>query len=127
MRFTASITTLPASAAPFAATTSAAAPPGTASRTTSAPASASPTAITGAPSVPSPEPVREPYTTSCPAARDDGQDHRGADRREGGRADGDAPGMRALGEDSRAAGRQHGRDDQFRDRGLGEARAQVDG
>src|SRR6266516_4800999 len=67
MRFAASITTLPPSAAPLAATTTA--PPGTASTTTSVPVSASLTAISGALPGPSPEPAREPYTTSCPAAR----------------------------------------------------------
>src|SRR5215469_4705161 len=54
---------------PMPIATSPTAPPGMASRTTSAPASASPTAVSGAPPGPSPEPVREPYTTSCPAAR----------------------------------------------------------
>src|SRR5215469_11132397 len=69
MLFVASITTLPASAAPFAAATSPAARPGTANKTASAPVSASPTVVTGPSPGPVPEPVREPYTTSCPAVR----------------------------------------------------------
>lgn len=69
IRFTASITTLPPSAAAFAVIISPTAPPGTASSTTSASASASATGCTGAPPGPAPLPLREPYLTSCPAAR----------------------------------------------------------
>ena len=69
IRFTASITTLPASAAPCSFTTPGTAWPGTASSTTSAPSSASPMPRTGAPPGPSPEPSLAPKTTSCPAAR----------------------------------------------------------
>src|SRR5215469_4300059 len=69
IRFAASTTTFPASAAPLSAAILAMASPGTANTTTSAAASASPTGITAAPPGPSPEPAREPKTTSCPAAR----------------------------------------------------------
>ena len=69
IRFTASITTLPASAVPSAATTSATAPPGTASTTASEPVTASSAETMGAPPGPVPDPVRDPYITSWPAAR----------------------------------------------------------
>ena len=69
IRFTASITVLPASAAPCPVTTSATTWPGTASTTTSTSFSASPMPRTGAPPGPSPDPSLAPYTTSWPAAR----------------------------------------------------------
>ena len=68
IRFTASTTIVPASAAPCSAIRSGMARAGTASSTTSASASASATVRTGAPPGPSPAACREPYTTSCPAA-----------------------------------------------------------
>lgn len=43
--------------------------PGTASSTTSASGSAAATGRSGAPPGPAPPPLREPYPTSCPAAR----------------------------------------------------------
>src|SRR6185312_1436383 len=68
-RFTASTTTLPASAAPCSFATSGTAWPGTVSTTASASFIASPMLCTGAPPGPSPPPSRAPQTTSYPAAR----------------------------------------------------------